>query len=114
MALAQARLHARTVEGVPIRAIAHLLWALRAAVHSGMEGWEMNEFGEPNIGNPPVRFDYGREILWSLAGRVLNPASPAYSTTDLVLLTLTNQNTVNSFIIRSTSFTKYSHLMWLK
>ena len=42
----------------------------------------MNEFGEPNMGNPSVRFDEGREMFWSLACRPLNPASPAYSTTE--------------------------------
>jgi hypothetical protein len=40
----------------------------------------MNEFGEPNMGNPSVRFDEGRDECWSLAATPLNPASPAYST----------------------------------
>ena len=57
------------------------LWTLCAADYSGMEGWKMNEFGEPNMGNPSVRFDEGREMFWSLACRPLNPASLAYSTT---------------------------------
>ncbi len=39
----------------------------------------MNEFGEPNMGNPSVRFDEGRERVghWPLP---FNPTAPAYST----------------------------------
>ena len=34
-----------------------------------MESGPMNEFGEPNMGNPSVRFDEGRERVghWPLA-----------------------------------------------
>ncbi len=39
----------------------------------------MNEFGEPNMGNPSVRFDEAGEN-WSLAVAPLNPFSSAYST----------------------------------
>jgi hypothetical protein len=39
----------------------------------------MNEFGEPNMGNPSVRFDEGRES-WSLACVPFSPSSSAYST----------------------------------
>ena len=45
----------------------------------------MNAFGEPNMGNPSVRFDEGRERVWSLAFAPLNPTVPAYSTYDLHL-----------------------------
>jgi hypothetical protein len=41
----------------------------------------MNEFGEPDIGTPSVRFDEGREMFWALACAPLNLASPAYLTT---------------------------------
>jgi hypothetical protein len=50
-----------------------------------VEGRLMNEFGEPNMGNPSVRFDEGREKCWSLAATPLNPASPAYSTESSLL-----------------------------
>ena len=35
----------------------------------GLESGPMNEFGEPNMGNPSVRFDEGRERVghWPLA-----------------------------------------------
>jgi hypothetical protein len=49
-----------------------------------MEGWRINEFGEPNMGNPSIRFDEVREMFWSLAFGPLNPAFPAYSTTQKV------------------------------
>ena len=51
---------------------------LCAADQGGMEGWPMNEFGEPNMGNPSVRFDEGgRELVIGLTP--FNPSSPAYS-----------------------------------
>jgi len=44
-----------------------------------MEGRPMNGFGEPNMGNPSVRFDEGRERVghWPVP---FNPSSLAYST----------------------------------
>jgi len=45
-----------------------------------MERLPVNEFGEPNMGNPSVRFDEGRGECWSLAAGPFNPAFPAYST----------------------------------
>ena len=37
--------------------------------YCGLESGPMNEFGEPNMGNPSVRFDEGRERVghWPLA-----------------------------------------------
>jgi hypothetical protein len=40
----------------------------------------MNEFGEPNMGNPSVRFDEGRERVGHWPDAPLNPSAPAYST----------------------------------
>jgi len=67
--LAQTRLLARSVEGLLRRASAHAIRALCTAEHSGMERHPMNEFEEPNMGNPSVRFDEGRERVghWPLA-----------------------------------------------
>ena len=42
-------------------ASAHAIWTLCTAEHGGMESCPMNEFGEPNMGNPSVRLDEGRE-----------------------------------------------------
>src|SRR5512140_852748 len=63
MALAQTRLHARAVERLLRRAPAHALRTLCTAEHGGLESCPMNEFGEPNMGNPSVRFDEGRESV---------------------------------------------------
>src|SRR5204863_4897164 len=59
--LAQARLQGRSVELLLGRATAHPVWTLRIADDCGLESCPMNEFGEPNMGNPSVRFDEGRE-----------------------------------------------------
>jgi hypothetical protein len=40
----------------------------------------MNEFGEPNMGNPSVRFDEGRERVGHWPVCLFNPSAPAYST----------------------------------
>jgi hypothetical protein len=40
----------------------------------------MNEPGEPNMGNPSVRFDEGRERVGHWPECLFNPTSPAYST----------------------------------
>lgn len=63
MDLAQTRLQARPVELLPGRAIAYALRPLRIADDCGLESCPMNEFGEPNMGNPSVRFDEGRESV---------------------------------------------------
>src|SRR5512140_1547698 len=63
MALAQTRLHARAVERLHRRAPAHAIRTLCTAEHGGLESCPMNEFGEPNMGNPSVRFDEGRESV---------------------------------------------------
>lgn len=33
----------------------------------------MNEFGEPNMGNPSVRFDEGRESVLVIGGDAFQP-----------------------------------------
>jgi hypothetical protein len=58
VALEEARLYARPMGEVPMGAIAHPL-TLYAAVHSGVAGWKMNDFGEPNLENPFARLDEG-------------------------------------------------------
>ncbi len=42
---------------------------LQIALYRKAKSCPMNEFGEPNMGNPPVRFDEGRESVghWPLA-----------------------------------------------
>jgi hypothetical protein len=45
----------------------------------------MNEFGEPNMGNPSVRFDEGREGVGHWRCAPFNPTPPAYSTKKLIL-----------------------------
>src|SRR5678816_3975029 len=59
--MAQAQLHTRSVEILFGRAVAHSLRPLCAATVGCMERHPMNESGEPNMGNPSVRFDEGRE-----------------------------------------------------
>ena len=55
------------------------LRAIYLTNYRGLESGPMNEFGEPNMGNPSVRFDEGREAL--VIGPVpFNPTFPAYST----------------------------------
>src|SRR5678815_862586 len=58
--MAQAQLHTRSVEILFGRAVAHSLRPLCAATVGCMERHPMNESGEPNMGNPSVRFDEGR------------------------------------------------------
>src|SRR6266478_9512567 len=71
MDLAQTRLPARPVELLPGRATAYALWPLRIADDCGLESCPMNEFGEPNMGNPSVRFDEGWESVghWPCASQ---------------------------------------------
>src|SRR2546427_6078518 len=59
--MAQARLQRRSVDPLPRRAVARPLRTLCPTDDCGMESGPMNEFGEPNMGNPSVRFDEGRE-----------------------------------------------------
>src|SRR5213596_1369630 len=59
--MAQARLQRRFVVPLPRRAAARPLRALCLTNYCGLESGPMNEFGEPNMGNPSVRFDEGRE-----------------------------------------------------
>src|SRR5256885_2933239 len=77
--MAQARLQRRSVDPLPRRAVARPLRTLCPTDDCGMESGPMNEFGEPNMGNPSVRFDEGRERVghWPLA---FQSTAPAYST----------------------------------
>src|SRR6267143_52954 len=86
VALAQARLHARPVELLLRRATARLLWTLRTTDDSGMEGSLMNEFGEPNMGNPSVRFDEGRGSVghWP-PGLSIHPLLPTLRNEEFLL-----------------------------
>src|SRR2546426_10952112 len=59
--MAQGRLQRRSVDPLPRRAVARPLRTLCPTDDCGMESGPMNEFGEPNMGNPSVRFDEGRE-----------------------------------------------------
>src|SRR5437667_5218094 len=59
--MAQARLQRRFVVPLPRRAAARPLRALCLTNYCGLESGPMNGFGEPNMGNPSVRFDEGRE-----------------------------------------------------
>ena len=79
LALAQACLQRRDVVPVPRSAAIYPIWALRLTDDCGMESGPMNEFGEPNMGNPSVRFDEGRERdgHWSLPfGLSIQPFLP--------------------------------------
>ena len=54
-----------------------------ALYRSGLESCLMNEFGEPNMGNPSVRFDEGRErpkLETDNCGQFNSSFAPAYST----------------------------------
>jgi hypothetical protein len=65
-------------------------WTLCAAGYGGVEGSPMNEFGEPNMGNPSVRFDEGRESVghWplSLSAHPLPPTLHNETRTDWALV----------------------------
>src|SRR5437016_4167195 len=84
--LAQARLQARPVELLLRRATTRTLRTLCAADYGGMESCPMNEFGEPNMGNPSVRFDEGRERVghWP-SGLSIHPLSPTLRNGDGIL-----------------------------
>src|SRR6266404_4888507 len=67
--MAQARLPRRAVVPLPRRAAACPLRTLCLSDYCGLESGPMNEFGEPNMGNPSVRFAEARERVghWPLA-----------------------------------------------
>src|SRR5262245_32308248 len=87
MAVAQTRLQRWTVVPLSGCEAAYPLWTLCTTDHCGVESEPMNEFGEPNMGNPSVRFDEGRERIghWPLA---FQSNAPAYSTEEIVEIEL--------------------------
>jgi hypothetical protein len=67
-----------------------------------MESHPMNEFGEPNMGNPSVRFDEGRESVghWPL-GLSIHPLPPTLHHFRSLILIRATEFAGSSTIIKS-------------